>query len=314
MPKMKAVVTNPQTTSHLELGQVDMPAPLPSQALVRVAAISLNRGEVRSAMGTTERYVPGWDLAGTVEEPAADGSGPKAGTRVVGFLPKGGWAELAAVPTDLLAELPEKVSFQQAATLPVAGLTALYVVQKGGSLLARDALITGASGGVGIFAVQLARLAGAKVTGLTNHVEYESFLRNLGVTNVVVGSDASGAAPYGPYRFIAEGVGGAVLASVLSLLAPAGVCVNYGSPPGVEVSFSPRILFAAPGATLCGFLIFNEVKFEPASQGLKRLVDLIAEGRLDPCIQVETSWDQIGDIARQLMDRKFPGKAVLMVS
>ena len=105
-----------------------------------------------------------------------------------------------------------------------------------------------------------------------------------------------------------------MLASVFAMLAPGGVCVNYGSPPGVEVTFSPRILFAAPGATFCGFLLFNEVKFERASLGLKRLADLIADGRLDPCIQVEIGWDQVGDISRQLMDRKFPGKAVLIVS
>ncbi len=313
MPKMKAIVTNPQAANRLELGEADIPVPAPSQALVRVAAFSLNRGEVRNAMGSTERYVPGWDLAGTVEKPAADGTGPKAGARVVGMANRGAWAELAAVPVETLAELPEKVSFQQASTLPVAGLTALIAVQKGGSLLARNALVTGASGGVGIFAVQLARLAGANVTGLTNHVEYEGILKKLGAAHVVVGSDASPAAPYGPYRLIAEGVGGVVLASAFALLAPGGVCVNYGSPPGVDVTFNPRIIFQAPGAAYTGFLLFNEIKFEPASWGLKRLADLVADGRLDPCIQIEARWDQTGDVARQLMDRKFPGKAVLMV-
>ena len=128
MGKMKAIVTDPQSEGHLILSEVDQPAPTASQALVRVAAISLNRGEVRSALAAKERYVPGWDLAGTVEQPAADGSGPPAGARVVGFLRSGAWAEMAVVPADFLAELPPQVTFSQAATLPVAGLTALYVI------------------------------------------------------------------------------------------------------------------------------------------------------------------------------------------
>ena len=93
MDMMKAIVTEPQSEGHLVLSEVDQPIPTLSQALVRVAAVSLNRGEVRSAFAAKERYVPGWDLAGTIERPAADGSGPQAGVRVVGFLRSGAWAE-----------------------------------------------------------------------------------------------------------------------------------------------------------------------------------------------------------------------------
>ena len=97
---------------------------------MRVAAISLNRGEVRRAMSAEAGWRPGWDLAGTVERAARDGSGPPSGSRVVGFLASGAWAEAAAVPTRALAVLPDAVTFVQAATLPVAGLTALYALEQ----------------------------------------------------------------------------------------------------------------------------------------------------------------------------------------
>src|SRR5215218_3155293 len=137
-----------------------------SEARVRVSSISLNRGEVRRAQAAEPGFNPGWDLAGTVEREAADETGPPAGARVVGLLPSGAWAELVAVPTNSLAELPENVPFGQAATLPVAGLTALYALEKGGGLLGRNILVTGASGGAGHFGVQLARLSGARVVAL----------------------------------------------------------------------------------------------------------------------------------------------------
>src|SRR5262249_52336627 len=148
MSTIKAVFADPSIPERLALREVAAPSPVPSEAVVRVAAISLNRGETRRSLQTTTVWQPGWDLAGTVEQPAADGSGPRAGARVVGLLRTGAWAEQVAVPTNALAELPAAVSFAQAATLPVAGLTALYALQKGGSLLDRAVLITGATGGV----------------------------------------------------------------------------------------------------------------------------------------------------------------------
>jgi NADPH2:quinone reductase len=160
MGKMQAVIVDPEAPARLGLGEVEEPEPVPSEALVRVSAISLNRGEVRRSQAAEAGFRPGWDLAGTVERAAADGSGPSEGARVVGLLPSGAWAERVAVPPDSLTELPENVSFEQAATLPVAGLTALYALEKGGGLVEKSVLVTGASGGVGLFALELAHSPG----------------------------------------------------------------------------------------------------------------------------------------------------------
>ena len=180
-------------------------------------------------------------------------------------------------------------------------------------MLARTVLVTGASGGVGIFIVELAAYSGAKVVGLTHHSAYKSLVQNAGAWQVVVGDDASGAAPFGPYHFIADAVGGPVLASAFGLLAPRGTCINYGAVITPEVTFNGPVFFRIPGAKYSGFLLFNELVEETAASGLKRLLNLVAEGHLHPHIAVEAPWDQTAEITRRLMERDFPGKAVLLV-
>ncbi len=214
---MRAVVVRPDTPGKLIIEDVDPPQPLPSEALVRVHAISLNRGEVRRAFAATEGGMrPGWDLAGVVEQSAADGTGPKAGARVVGFKPSGAWAEAVAVPTNALAVLPDTVSFAQAATLPVAGLTALLALKKGGLLLGKRVLITAATGGVGDFAVALAAFAGAHVTAHVRRPEQAEFARISGAHAVAVGESlAAAAGQYGPFALVLDSVGGQTLTDAL---------------------------------------------------------------------------------------------------
>ncbi len=310
MNKMRAAVVDSRATGHLAVREADVPSPLSNQALVRAAATSLNLGEVHVARAAQEGTVFGWDVAGVVEQAAADGSGPPQGSRVVGMVRSGAWAELVAVPTDSLAELPEGVSFAQAATLPVAGLTALLAVERGTRLLARKVLVTGASGGVGHFACQLAKLYGAHVVGLIRHRAKEGIVREAGADQVVVGEEASPAAELGPYRLVVEAVGGKVLAQTLGMLGPDGVCVSIGVIGGMDISLDLRTM-RAPRSSLYKMLVFTEVSQEPASLGLARLAQLVAEGRLKPHIDVEESWTRIGQVAEDLLQRRISGKAVL---
>ena len=311
MVPMRAVVVDPDAEGGLSVAEVDEPEPTASEALVRVAAVSLNRGEVRRAEGSEPGFRPGWDLAGTVEQAAADGSGPQEGSRVVGFLPSGAWAELAAVPTNALAELPEGVTFDEASTLPVAGLTALYALEEGGNLLGRSVLVTGASGGAGQFGLQLARAAGARVVGLVRREEHAGIVREAGAHEVVVDESGAAAGEHGPYHLVIESVGGDVLGNALSILAPGGTCVCFGTSASEQVQFDARALYQTGAARLYGFILFHEVLAKPASDGLDRLARMIADGRLKPRIEVQAPWTEVGQVAKRLIDRGYTGKAVL---
>jgi len=313
MDKMKAAVIDPDAPGHVSLQEVEVPEPAPNEALVKVSAISLNLGEVRMAQSREAGGRIGWDLSGIVERSSADGAGPKAGARVVGFLPTGAWAQYAAVPTNALAELPAAVSFQEAATLPVAGLTALYVLEHGTGLLGRNVLVTGANGGVGLFACQLAKLMGARVVAQIRREEYRELVKKNGADEVVVTEDGGAACDFGPYKLIAESVGGKVLGNCLNLLAKDGICVSFGTSAGKDVSFDASRFYATGRACLYGFILFNELGREPASVGLARLAELLSEKRIRVTISVEEPWSKISEVIRDFYDRKIPGKAVLRV-
>ena len=303
---MRALVSM-QSAPYARLADVPEPQPRPDEALVEVAAFSLNRGETRRLETMESGTVTGWDLAGTVRQQGADG-GPPEGARVVGLKNVGAWAELVAVNTEHLAELPEGISFEQAAALPVAGLTALRALEVAGFVLGKRVLITGASGGVGRFAIQLAKLAGAHVTGVARRTEG---LTELGADEVATEID-----PDGPvFEAILDAVGGPVLGTAITRVAPGGTVVSFASTVPEPVSYPARELFArAPGARLYGFYIFAELEHtRSGSADLRRLADLVAAGRLDPQIDLTLPWSEAAEAVSALLERRVNGKAVLRV-
>ena len=154
---MLSYVTDPGSPGGLALRSVPDPRPAANEAVVGVAGYSLNRGELALLEQRPEGWTPGQDIAGVVLAGAPDGSGPPIGARVFGVAHGGGWAEQVAVATYRLAVLPDDVDLADAAAVPISALTALRALRAAGTLLGRVVLVTGASGGVGGFAVQLAR-------------------------------------------------------------------------------------------------------------------------------------------------------------
>jgi NADPH:quinone reductase-like Zn-dependent oxidoreductase len=303
---MRALVSK-QSAPFAELADVPDPEPRPDEALVEVHAISLNRGETRRLAQLEPGTVTGWDLAGTVRRAAQDG-GPTEGARVVGLMNVGAWAELAAVKIEHLAELPDGISFEQAAALPVAGLTALRALEVAGFVLGKRVLVTGASGGVGRFAIQLAKLGGAHVTAIARRTEG---LQELGADEVAVEIDLEGPT----YEAIVDGVGGPVLGQAIQRVAPGGTIVSFASTVTEPVSYPSRELFArAPGARVYGFYVFSELAHtRSGSADLRRLADLVADKRLDPQIDLTLSWSDAAQAIEALLDRHVNGKAVLTI-
>jgi NADPH2:quinone reductase len=309
MSSIRAVVVDPEVSGRFVIKEVEAPRPGPSEALVQVEAISLNRGEVLRAMTAEAGWRPGWDLAGIVIKQAANGTGPQVGSRVVGMsMPAAAWAEQVAVPTNMLASIPDRVTSAQAATLPIAGLTALRALEKGGLLLNRRVLITGSTGGVGLFAHQLARRGSAYVVGTARQARNEALIRGAGADEVIVGDDLEPARAYGPYHLIIESLGGEALASALSLLAPGGTCVTLGGSVAPSAHVDLRNF---NGITLYGLRIYIELQRRAASEDLAWLAQLVAEQQLRTPIEVEAPWHDIGEVAQRLLQRQFTGKAVL---
>jgi NADPH:quinone reductase-like Zn-dependent oxidoreductase len=307
---VRAIVCSPSSPDRIAFRDLPEPTPAADECVIAVRAVSLNRGEFRRLQWDADGWRPGYDIAGEVVVAAADGSGQPAGKRVVGLLPNGAWAERVAVPTRRVAAIPAGVSFGAASTIPVAGLTSIAALNVGGSLQRRRALITGAAGGVGRFAIQLAAMRGAEVTALVRNADRGADLDRLGAIDVI--TDLT---PDGPeFDFVLESVGGPTLGTALGRLAMHGTLVSIGGSSDTLTTID-GLAFARKGPiTMYGMSLFRELERQGmGSRDLDDLLALVAGGRLDPQIVRVASWHEMGLLLRALGNREINGKAVALI-
>jgi NADPH:quinone reductase-like Zn-dependent oxidoreductase len=188
-------------------------------------------------------------------------------------------------------------------------MTALRALEVAGLLLGKRVLITGANGGVGRMAVQLANASGAVVTALVRDAAAsQKHLRHLGATHVIEQFDAD-------FEFILDGVGGATFGLAIEHVAPRGVVVNIATQSDDEtVTFRASRFDRARGAMIYTLNLFDELaSHNSGTRDLTRLCELVADGRLDGQIEFEGSWREPATAIDALLQRRIGGKAVLRV-
>jgi NADPH2:quinone reductase len=295
---MQAVVATPDGASWTEMRELPVPEPGPGEVLVKISAFAINRGELSLLPARGDGWRPGQDVAGTVA------SGDDEGRRVAALLDWHGWSEYAVAPADRLAPIPDGVTDAQAAALPMAGTTAINVIRRGGSILGRRVLITGAAGGVGSYAVRLASLSGAEVTAVARAAEHDR-LRARGATATAAGIGET----EGPFDLILESVGGATLDGALERVAAEGLVVIYGNSTQEPARLDFADFRSHPDARVESFFSFSYDHI--AGDNLRTLLALVADGRLDADVGLELPWTRVNDALDAVRDRQVAGKAVL---
>ena len=322
---MKAVVyCDYGSPDVLSLQAIEKPVPGPDQVLVKVRAASANpldwhymRGTpaiMRLDGGLRRPKVTrlGVDLSGTVEAVGANVNKFKPGDEVFGA-GSGAFAEYATASQLGLTMKPPNLTFEEAAAVPIAALTALQALRDKGKVSAgQRVLINGASGGVGTFAVQIAKSLGAHVTGVcsTRNVE---LVRSIGADNVIDYTKQDFTAGAERYDVIIDMVGNHRLSAYRHVLKPTGTYVMVGGPSGRWVAPMDRV------ASMAVVSRFGSEKFvflmaKVRRSDLDTLRDLLEAGRIKPVIDRRYPLTEIAEAIRYLETGRARGKVVINVA
>lgn len=303
---MRAFVPSNDPERLVELAEVDEPVAGEGEVLVDVEAFSVNRGDLYQIEDAVEGWRPGQDVAGTVVTTTA--GGPPVGARVAGLPLSGGWGERVALPASRVAVVPDDLSLERAAAVPLAATTALGLLRAAGPVIGSRLLATGASGGLGHFLVEMAANAGAQVTAVTASAERGARLTELGATAVV--RDIKEAT--GPFEVVFESVGGDALVAAVEAAAPGGLVLWYGQASLQPSLLDLRSLIPCADVRIQVFNYYPSAAFRDSD--LATVVRLVSEGRLHIEIGREEPWERTPEVLADLRDRRIIGNAVLTVT
>ena len=309
----------------LRIAEIARPSIAEGELLVRVHAASVDRGTWHVMAGLPypirlagfgvrrPKYSnPGRSLAGTVESAGSDTAGFERGDEVFGIC-DGSFAEYARVGTDKLARKPANLSFEEAAAVPISGLTALQAVRDHGRVQAREhVLVVGASGGVGTFAVQIAKAFGAEVTGVSSAAKADA-VRALGADHVIDYSRDDFTT--GPHRYdVIRDIGGnRRLADLRRALTSRGrLVIVGGETDGRLLGGADRQIRAVLWSPFIAQKLGTFVASENA-EDLDVLRELIEAGKLVPVVDRVFALGDVPAAIRHLMNGQARGKIVITI-
>jgi NADPH:quinone reductase-like Zn-dependent oxidoreductase len=310
----------------LRVEEIDRPTVEGNEVLIRVRAAGLDRGTWHLMAGQAylmrimgfgfrrpKHPVPGLDVAGTVVATGADVSRFKVGDEVFG-ISQGSFAQYACASEDKLARKPASLSFDQAAVLGVSGLTALQALRDAGRIEAgQHVLIVGASGGVGTFAVQIAKALGAQVTGVCSSAKLD-LVRSVGADHVIDYTRDDFANGAERYDLILDIGGNSSLSRLRRALTPRGTLVIVGGEDGGRwtggMGRNLRALALSP--IVRHRLTMVVAKHRHAD--LERLAQLVEAGELTPTVEQTYPLPQAPDAMRQLEAGRARGKLVITLT
>ena len=310
--------------SVLESSEVGIPIPGRGDVLVRVGAASVHLGDyfvmtgqpyvVRLVFGLRRPRtgIPGRDLAGVVAAVGKDVTALRPGDEVFGWSTAGTFAEYACVPADNLAPVPADVSVLDAATVPTSAMTALQALRDVANVRpGQTVLVTGASGGVGSFAVQIAQALGAEVTGVCSTRNIE-LVRSLGADHVVDYTMTDFTRTEKRYDVILDNVEAQPLAAVRRALTPTGTLIPNSGRGGRWLGPIGRVVTARLLSA------FTRQQLKPFTslgkrQDLFTLADLLSTGQVTPVIDRTYPLDEAADALRYVAAGHTRGKVVITV-
>lgn len=319
---MKAILyTRYGPPEALELREVERPSPSADEVLVRIHAASVNALEWRPftfplilmrLMGGSLREPKdkrvGADLAGRVEAVGANAKQFRPGDEVFGMR-RGAFAEYVCAPEKLLAPKPANISFEEAAAVPVAALTALQGVRDRGRIRpGHKVLVHGAGGGVGTFAVQIAKALGAEVTAVCSTRNADT-ARSIGADHVIDYATEDFTTGRRRYDLIVAVNGYRSILAYRRALEPNGICVVLGG----AMAQILQALLIGPLLSRLGTKKIGAMMTRPSQQHLTFLKDLIEAGKVVPVIDRRYPLSRAREAIEYLMDGHARGKVVLTV-
>lgn len=320
---MKAVVCKKYGSSDvLELTEVEIPIPKDHEVLVKIHASSVNFGNVvllkgepflaRFAFGLfkPKHPIPGGDIAGRVEAVGKDVKQFKPGDEVFGDLASCGWggfAEYVAVPESSLARKPSNISFEEAASVPMAGVTALQALRDKGKIRSgQKVLIYGASGGVGTFAVQIAKALGAEVTGVCSTRNLK-ILQSLGADHLIDYTKEDFTQNKQEYNLILGVNGSRPISAYEKALRPNGLFVHVG---GAQSQMF-QAMFKGPLISIKSTKKVATFLQRPKQEDLFFMKELIESGKVTPVIDRKYQLSEIREAFNYFSEGHAQGKVVI---